>query len=544
MRSPHGSREQRHTMTALTGCKGRWRIPAMVLALLALWVAPEAEGEAMVARKVPAVACDHRYGATATWSQSTDTAQANSFWWAEACAFRGNLAVTVFDIPFHRGSRYVPMAEREAAARTGRLSFQVYFASDSWFNPVRKAVTTIPDYYAKAWTQAGVDAGFQVEVGVAKRSRFPNHGQQLFECSAGRFGYDVRKAVAGEVDVLTKLVDIQTAWIRKHFRCPASAGGYRNGQTGAAYGLPTFLLGVRNSGATGDCSYGQSKATSDTLGKGRTPQLTHREAASLLLTTRAGDMERPREEVLQHCAALLRQAIAMRGWYRDFNHWHTSPRFELDLGEYYADQRATMSSHDVVCLGFGEALQHKFLRDMATVAAHETADGVELKVTYADPYGTLPLQVFHIPLSVRVDLRQTAQANREVSAGGLPIRKRAAGVVVVDVPFHGREETVTVRLRAVQGTDHYLDFSLPSIVSVRRNGAALEVQIDRPARLVLFTTPKGAGLRQVGPPARSHRLKIRHRLPLNVGADHDVYLGVITTTGQSILDGPLALRAP
>lgn len=84
----------------------------------------------MLGRTVPAAACDHRYGATATWSQSTDTAQTNSFWWAEACAFRSNLAATVFDIPFHKGPRYVPMAKREAAARTGRLSFQVYFASD------------------------------------------------------------------------------------------------------------------------------------------------------------------------------------------------------------------------------------------------------------------------------------------------------------------------------------------------------------------------------------------------------------------------------
>jgi len=529
---------------AWTECGSGRRAAPMVLALLILRTASVAEGEAMVGRNVPAVACDHRYGATATWSQSTDTAQTNSFWWAEACAFRSNLAVTVFDIPFRKGSRYVPVVEREAAARTGRLSFEAYFASDSWFDPARKAVTSIPDYYAEAWTKAGVDAGFQVKVGAAKRSRFPNHGQQLFDCSAGRFGYDVASGVAGEIDVLTGLVEVQTEWVREHFGQPASAGGYCNGQTGAAYGLPTFLLGMRNSSATGDCSYGESKAKPGALGKGRTPQLTHREAASMPLTTRAGDMEKPREDVLQHCAALLQEAIAARGWYRDFNHWHTSPRFELDLGEYYADQRAAMGVQDVACLGFGEALQHKFLRDMASVAARETVNGVELKVTYADPYGTLPLNVFHIPLSVRVDLRQTALANREVSADGCAVRKGGANVVVVEVPFRGREETVTVHLNAVQGTDHYLDFSLPKIVDIQRNGVALEVQVDRPVRVVLFSTPKGVGLRQVGPPARSNGLEARHKLPLDVGVDRDLYLGAITATGQSILDGPLALQLP
>ena len=522
--------------------KGARRVPVVVLALLVLQVTSAVEGEAMTGKPIPVAACDHRYGATATWSQSTDTAQTNSFWWAEACAFRSNLAATVFDIPFHRGSRYVPMAEREAAARTGRLSFQIYFASDSWFDPVSKAVTGTPDYYAKEWTRAGVDAGFHVHVGAAKKSRFPNHGQQMFECSAGRFGYDVKRAVAGEVDVLSKLVEIQAEWIRSHFGHPASAGGYRNGQTGAAYGMPTFFLGVRNSSANGDCSYGQSKGGTGTLGKGRTPELTHREAASMPLTTRAGDMDRSEEEVQQHCATLLQKAIATHGWYRDFNHWHTSPRFELALGEYYAGQRAAMGSHEVACLGFGEALQHKFLRDMASVTARETAGGIVLQVTYADPYGTLPLQVFHIPLSVKVDLRQTALGDREISAGGCPVRKLAIdGVVVVDVPFHGREETVTVRLSAAKSTDHYLDFSPPNIVEVRRDGAFVEVRTDKPARVARFTTPKGAGLRQVGPPARSNSLGVEHRLPLDAGTDLDVYLGAITVTGQSILHGPLVL---
>ena len=178
---------------------------------------------------------------------------------------------------------------------------------------------------------------------------------------------------------------------------------------------------------------------------------------------------------------------------------------------------------------------------MASETALETAGVIDLKVTYADPYGTLPLRVFHIPLSVKVDLRQTALAKKEVSAEDCPIRKLGTdGVVVVDVPFHGREETVTVRLSAANRTDHYLDFSLPRIVKVRRAGALLEVQTDRPARVVLFTTPKGAGLRQVGPPVRSNSLEVEHRLPLDAGADLDVYLGAITATGQSILDGPLA----
>jgi hypothetical protein len=497
-----------------------------------------------VRKTVPAAACDHRYGATATWSQGTDTAQKNSFWWAEACAFRSNLAVTVFDIPFRQGSRYVPIPEREAAARTGRLSFQVYVASDSWFDPVKKRVSRIPDYYATAWTQAGVNAGFQVEVGAAKRARFPNHGKQLYECSAGRFGYDTDKENAAKTDVLRGLLEVQTEWVREHFGHPASAGGYRNGQTGAAHGIRPFLLGVRNSSVTGGCSYGNSSMGSGTLGTEQRETLTHCQAVSLPLTTRAGDLERPQGDVLEHCAELLQGAITTHGWYRDFNHWHTSPRFELDLGEYYTAQRAAMGTHHVVTLDFGEALQHKFLRDMASVAARETALGVELTVTYADPYGTLPLSVFHIPLSVTVDLRQTRLATKEIAVDGCPVRKTGPGQAVVDVPFRGREEVITVLLKAVSGADHYLDLSLPSVLSVQRFGPELEVRTDKPVQLVLFAAPKGTGLRKVRVPVRSHRFSATHRLPVDADSDHDFYVGAITATGQSILHGPLASPIP
>ena len=98
-----------------------------------------------------------------------------------------------------------------------------------------------------------------------------------------------------------------------------------------------------------------------------------------------------------------------------------------------------------------------------------------------------------------------------------------------------------MRLSAAKGTDHYLDFSLPNIMEVRRNDAFLFVRIDKPARVALFTTPKGAGLRQVGPPARSNSLGVEHRLPLDARTDLDVYLGAITVTDQSILHGPLVL---
>lgn len=82
-----------------------------------------------------AAACDHRYGAVATWSQTTDTAMTNSMFYAEACGFKFNMALTVFDTPFITGAACVPVAQRQEAARTGRISFQSYFQTDRWRAP-------------------------------------------------------------------------------------------------------------------------------------------------------------------------------------------------------------------------------------------------------------------------------------------------------------------------------------------------------------------------------------------------------------------------
>jgi hypothetical protein len=492
----------------------------------------------MDSRTVPAIACDHRYGAQATWSQSTDTSQLNSFYWAEACAFRENLALTVFDNSFAQGRAYVTVPERQEAAKTGRLSFQVYFLSDTWMNPKTGKPTRIPDYYGKVWTKAGVAAGFKVVPGEAKTTRTPNHGQQMFDVSDGRFGYDLKKGKAGREDVLTGLIEYQTNWVRTKFGA-CSAAGYRNGQTGASYAVPAHLLGVRNSGHNGDLSYGCSPRDKTILGTGRYPDLTPKDTASFVLTTRAGDIDDSRENVMRHCQKLLEQAIATHGWYRDFNHWHTSPRFGLSLEQFLADQRQTIGKHDVVSLDFGSALQHKFLRDMATVWAHETDAGIEVVVKFRDPYGSLPLGDFHIPLSVRVELAGTKLADRDVfSPQRCAIRRLPGNAIVVGVPFAGRACVAVIELKPTD-TPSYLDLAKPRVLQTAFQDGNLLVTTDKPTRVVVFASPKGKGLRGVRPMARVHEPSTEHTIPLQPKPGHDLYVGAITERHQSSLVGPL-----
>lgn len=511
-----------------------------------------------------ATACDHRYGATATWSQTTDTAQTNSMFYAEACGFKFNMALTVFDSPFSTGAAYVPVAQRQEAARTGRLSFQIYFQTDRWRAPNVAAseqnlmikYPRIPDYYATRWTAAGVAAGFKVTPGDAKRTRTPNHGQQMFDLSGGEYGFSLAGSQKGRWDALSDLAEVHCEWVKANFGHYPSAGAYRNGQRGATGGMSPFFLGLRNSGATGELRYGTSPEGHSFLGSSK--PFTPVESRSMASTTRAGDMDLPREKVLTLCSDLLRKAIQTRGWYRDFIHWHTVPRFQTTLHDLLEAHRNEIGSVDVVTLNYGEALEHKFLRDMATVSAAKETDGIMIQVTYKDPYGGLPLRAIQIPLSVKVNLAGTALEGRKITCPeACGVRKLSESLVVVDVPFHQREESVTVHLREAVGAPGSLDFSLPSVVSVKLTGQRLHVRTDRPTRLALFTLPVGLALASVYPAGtqrtatvelvgRDNTLTERHIMDLGATAPElmacDLYIGVISKERQSILWGPKRFR--
>ena len=498
-----------------------------------------------------AQACDHRFGADATWSHSTDTADAGTFFYAEACAFRFNLAVDVFDSPFRFSHPWMPLPEKQGASGNGRISFEIYFQVDRWHVPVGgESFPKIPDYDATQWSQAAVDAGFHVKPGESKRSRFPNHGQQLYDISGGRYGFDVKTGRAGSVDVLTPLIRYQRQWIQDSYGRAASVAAYKGGKNeeGAAYGMMPFFLGARGGIADGCLAYGRSRQTERYLGSSTPCELTPQQASSLSLSTRTGDMNLSRDEVLRQSTQLLREAIRTGGWYTDFIHWHnhlglSDPATRMTLHDFFAAQRAAMAGANVVTLGYGEALQHKFLRDMASVTVDGGPDKLAVHVAYRDPYRSLPLDRFRIPLSVRVDLAGTPWAGRDiVSPDAEGIHKLSTDVFVVEVPFHQKEETVTVRLFTAKTSPDYLDFGLPSIVSVSGEPGTWRIVTDKPTRLVLFAAPPGGDLRRVVPLGRSNTLGCRHVVvPGDTAAKHegsDLYIGAITGTGQSILCGP------
>jgi len=506
---------------------------------------------------ISAVACDHRFGAQATWSHETDTAVVNSFYYAEACAYKFNLALTVFDNPFFQKSSHIPLTQRQEANETGRISFQVYFSSDRWRAPKvpenepdpEKIFPIIPDYYSDKWSETGVVAGFKVQVGQQKPKRFPNHGQQLFDISDGKYGFDVDHDQPGETDVLTALINYQRSWNLELYGEMPSAAAYRNGQTGAAFTMPKFFLGLRNSDTTGNICYGKSTEHEGFLGNNCNDVIIPPRMCLKPGTTRAGDMDASRDEVLRHCGDLLRQAIAANGWYNDFIHWHTNPRYHTTLHDFYQSQRAIMAGHDIVTLDYGDAVEHKALRDMATIESECRDNSVQLQVTYRDPYGILPLEAINIPLSVKVDLSKSPFRGRDITSPESPgIRKLGDDVYIIEIPFHQREETVIVNILPANTPDKYLDFSLPVVEQATLADGILTVQTRPATRLAIFMDFDEQVPKKVKLLERSNQLQTLHKIDLTPYTEKihkaPIHIGAITQQCQSILFGPLTITLP
>ena len=457
------------------------------------------------------IPCKHKYGAVATWSHCTDTLE-SGYANAEINAFKNNLALTAFINPF------TSLFDVDEIKKTGRIKYGIYFPGDRWSNP---SISNIPDFNATEWTSAGVNAGFITsdKIGTSKPFRYPNHGQEMYDLTNGLYGFDVINGIAGEIDVLTGLVEHQVNWFFNTFNKHASSASYRYGATGAQYRLYDYLLGVRNS----DYDYGNNYS------------VNHWDSCSRGTTTRQSDMAGSRAQVQSECVTYLQNAIANGGWYSDFTHWHTSPDTEIE--EYYANQRNAMGANDVVSLDFGTALEHMFLREMVRRISLFT-DNTEIKIIVElknNDY--LPLRVIETPLSVHVELTGTILEGVDIEGiGSAGIRKITTDHFIVEVPYSQKDGFLTVTLKETTTPD-YLDFSIPVINSVEKNADILSITTDKLTKVVVYNIGLGGQLYEAIAVKRSSDFSNSHNIDVS-GIDFlnfDTYIGVITEQNQSIL---------
>ena len=251
------------------------------------------------------------------------------------------------------------------------------------------------------------------------------------------------------------------------------------------------------------------------------------DTSSFPTTTRQGDMWSDRETNLGHVGQALENAINAGGWYRDFTHWHTVEDGELD--EYFSQQRSIIGDRNVVTLSFMEAIEYMKLRQSITEIKFFEADG-KIYITTEMPYVPTFRRGVNTTISVEIDLSGTVLEGEEIKTN-YGVQKLGNNKFIIEVPI----DDYCIIESDING--QYLDFELPTITGVSRNGAILTVTTDKPTNVVVFETPLGGETHQATLRKRSNTMSTVHTINISdiAYSSRDIYIGAITETGQSVL---------
>ncbi len=361
-------------------------------------------------------------GHVAAISATTDRIIDNKYELAEIALFKNNQQGTVYLNPFgvsnNENADYGNLIRK--IKKTGRIGFGLYYRTDYWINPLTGNQEVIPDYYSTKWSANGATY-FDVTIGAAKSVKTPNHGQQMYDISSGRWGYDFNNGVAGSNGV--KEAKLHTTMQLDYFKDLAqltlSSGSFSNGATGGALLQIPYLLGMRNSG----CSYS---------GNGDTSYFFNREQGiSKPSTTRTWDMQRAghfgtQNQSLKYTQLQVKRAINTEGWFTDFMHWHSLYNFDdtAFFEKYFKTIDDTIGESDVWRADVGSVNEYYFLKSAINkIGSFEHKGDVYIFVRFNDNFtgtntngidNSVNAKLINTPLSIKIDLSGTLLAGKSI----------------------------------------------------------------------------------------------------------------------------------
>ena len=280
---------------------------------------------------LPAKKCSHRFGAISTFSHQTDSRFENSIYGAEIYGFKNNVRLGAF-ITNLLGQFVNGVSSTEA---TGLMRHDIYYGTDYWKNPVNGNIEVIPDYYGTKWTALGATY-FNVTVGADKTARYPNHGQQMYDVTAGALGHDLVNGVKGASNhaEMIGVIENQRSWLKNITGRGISCGSYRNGANQGYLEHLTQWIGMRNSVPSptkpfrdgGNTFYGFD-ANGVQLGLPAGQQFTRQFFINFPNTFRWWDSWNssgfPKEDATAWSIQMMQDCLNSGGWYKDFCHWHS-----------------------------------------------------------------------------------------------------------------------------------------------------------------------------------------------------------------------------
>jgi len=486
-----------------------------------------------------------------TFSHQSDTIETNSIYAAELYGFKNNCRLGVFASNYS-GSQ-VGIKDRDLS---GLIRHDVYYATDRWYNPNTGVIEVIPDYNNATWSAAGAAVFSGAVVNTAKATRYPNHGQQLFNISNGQYGYDFTTGTPGlsNQEELINLLNTQNDWLFNLVGRRPAGGSYRNGQTASAGQLLPFWLGCRNSSpgsfnaaADANTFYGLNKQTGVVLGLPNTSVFDRITLANYPSSDRWYDfytsMGATKAQATAYVQGEIAKARATFGWYRSFFHWHNLAAAGVltDLDEYLSMCRTAFGGDFVHTCSNGEALEYLFLRSIAKRINTVTVAGkVVVLVDVVDGFkgsntsgiaNDLPLPDINTPLTVWIDLTGTPLAGQNIKSNfGKPV-SLGSDQYLIEIPFVRKEETFMV-ISLESGAGDYLSLAQPT-GSGNVSGTTLTVTTNVPTKAVLFEVTTGGQESASTVSNRDNIFSTNHSFTVTSGKDFRV--GIINEAGQARL---------
>ncbi|MEJ5038020.1 hypothetical protein WH285_13870 [Acinetobacter johnsonii] len=407
-------------------------------------------------------------GYDAIVSHNTDRLIDGKYALAELNAFKSNVQCTSFLHAFGdttAGENVNYGDTIKAVHNTGRISFGLYWRSDLWVNPSTGIQETIPDYYATAWTAAGAAVFANAVVGVAKGSRSPNHGQQLYDLSNGAYGYDMVNGVMGASNLSETYLhtEMQLDHIKTISGLYLTSGSYTNGAQGGWNVLIPKFFGMRNSVHTASGNNGNIKYS------GMNRQEMMQEAS----TTRTWDAVNAGQFVdqaasLAYTSSEIERAIASGGWFSDFMHWHSLYTAEdtAFFEPFMQNINESIGSSDVWRAGNNEVNEYYVLAN--------SIDKIGSYVHYNKAFIFIRFKDFFIgtdtngisnaidptkittPISIEINLTGTSLAGKSIASDqAVTVRSLGSNKWIVNVnPVHSfKNGYMTFVLSEAQNTD-------------------------------------------------------------------------------------------
>jgi len=476
--------------------------------------------------KLNAQICSFYNGHSAAVTLDTDTLQLGKYEFAEINLFKYNLQGTVFLSSYY----YSEESVLKNLKSTGRLSYGLYFHTDRWMHEGVDAI--IPDYYATTWTTEGA-ALFNVVVGEPKASRFPNHGQQLYDISGGFYGYDLINSITGENELLEFTLSVEKQ-IKDFIPIERlTSFSYRNGRSlGATLLIPHFL-GGRNSSyyVAGDSFIDYS--------------VTREQSINRSGNTRTWDMVQngtftTETDGINYAKGEISKAILNNGWWTDFMHWHSlydsNDLFFFD--RFFSAIDIEIGASNVWRAGYSEALEYMFIRDsLNKVGSFENNSKLYLYYEIKDKYkGTfvngisknVPISFLKTPISIEIDTTGTYLQGKNIQCNEAnSIRSLGMDKWVINVPYLLGKEGYS-RFLLSEGTQEYYSSEKPII-----NNTSGTITTDKSCKFVVWRKPDSSGEETIIEIDRVNIFSSVYNLIIEAG--YTYYVGVITKSNNSNL---------